>query len=555
MGSTMGVNIAVELRAMSRRIPHKRAIVEMTGIDGSGRPLYRHLTFAQLEAESDRVARGFLRAGIGPGMRTILFVTPGIDFAVTTFALFKVGAVIVMIDPGIGPRSLGICINEVEPAAFIGVPKAQIARILFGWGRRSIRTTVTVGYRLFWGGYNLDDLRDEGCEPFPIQMTDPGAMAAILFTSGSTGVAKGAVYSHRIFCAQVEYLRKIWHFGQDDVDLATFPLFALFDPVLGVTAVIPLMDASRPVSADPAVLLRAVDDCGCTQMFANPILIDKIGRFGESRGIRLSMLRRVISAGAPVRSDSLQRFQKLLPDDAQTFTPYGATEALPVSSIGSREILHETAVATAKGEGVCVGTPNPHVAVRIIRITDEPIPVWSDDLVLPEGEIGEVVVRGDVVTREYWRRPDRTRAAKIVQGDEVWHRMGDLGRFDPMGRLWFFGRKDHRVVTSQGTLYTVACEAIFNAHPAVFRSALVGIGPRGAERPVIVVELLPEKRRHDRRRLRDELRARGAAWSHTTYIDDFLVHRGFPVDVRHNAKIDRHRLAAWAALQVRRRMG
>jgi acyl-CoA synthetase (AMP-forming)/AMP-acid ligase II len=194
--------------------------------------------------------------------------------------------------------------------------------------------------------------------------------------------------------------------------------------------------------------------------------------------------------------------------------------------------------------------------VEIIRISDDPIPAWSDDLVVPDGTIGEIVVQGPVVTREYFRRPEATAPAKIAdpargQGG-FRHRMGDLGYRDPQGRIWFCGRKAHRVVTAGGTLYTIPCEAVFNTHPAVARSALVGVGPPGRMRPVLCVEPRTWPRaKADRDRIRRELLDLGATHAHTRPIRDVLFHRSFPVDIRHNAKIFREKLAAWAARTLR----
>jgi acyl-CoA synthetase (AMP-forming)/AMP-acid ligase II len=244
---------------------------------------------------------------------------------------------------------------------------------------------------------------------------------------------------------------------------------------------------------------------------------------------------------------------RMLADGVQVFTPYGATEALPVASIGSDEILGETALDTAAGRGVCVGRPVPGVTVRIIRITDEPIASWRDGLALPTGEIGEVAVQGPVVTRVYFNRTDSTRLAKIQgpDADDFYHRMGDLGYLDRRGRLWFCGRKSHRVQAPDVTFFTIPCEGVFNAHPDVYRSALVGVGPAGAARPVLCVELENARPPADRARVKRELLELAARQDHTRSIDTVLFHRRFPVDVRHNAKIFREKLAVWAAGRAR----
>ena len=268
-------------------------------------------------------------------------------------------------------------------------------------------------------------------------------------------------------------------------------------------------------------------------------------------------LRRVISAGAPASAASIERFVKLLPESAEVFTPYGATESLPVANIGSRMILEETRKLTEQGRGVCVGKPVEGMEVSVIPISDEPIPEWSDSLRLPPGEVGEFVVRGAVVTRRYYNRPEATALAKIsdTRTGDILHRMGDVGYIDDRGRLWFCGRKSHRVATPWGTLFTDMVEPIFNTVPGVARTALVGVKRGGVTYPVLCVELQPEP---------GGVRSFGEKWvkrefffeqdlgflaiqfKHTARIDTFLFHPGFPVDVRHNSKIFREKLAAWA---------
>lgn len=544
------VNIAAPLEEMARSRPYALAVACPSGRDRDGRARYVLWTFRQLDRESDALARGLEALDIGRGVRTVLMVKPSLEFFALTFALFRIGAVPVLIDPGMGIKNLGRCLAEAEPGAFLGIPRAQAARRLLGWARRSIRVVVTVGPRRPGGGWTLDDVRraGEALGPRAAAETRGDETAAILFTSGSTGVPKGAVYTHAIFAAQVEMLRALYDIRPGEVDLCTFPLFALFGPALGMTAIVPEMDATRPAQVDPRKILEAIEGFGVTNMFGSPALLRRVGEYGAARGVMLPTLRRVISAGAPVSARVLERFATLLGPSARIFTPYGATEALPVCSIASDEVLGETRQRTDAGAGVCVGLPAPGVRVEIIGITDAPIASWADVLVLPDGQVGEIVVQGPIVTPAYFHRPEATALAKIA--DErgcVFHRMGDLGYRDERGRIWFCGRKAHRVETAAGTLFTIPCEGVFNAHPEVLRTALVGVGAPGALRPVLCVEPLRWPGRVDRGRLRRELLALGAKHAHTRAIDTVLFHRSFPVDIRHNAKIFRERLAAWAA--------
>ena len=557
--STDHINVASFLADLARSQPDALAVAVSDGRGPDGSACYVELTALELHRRSDRVAHALVGVGIGSGVRTVLMVEPSLDFFALTFAMLKVGAIPVMVDPGMGIKNLGECLDEAEPEAFIGVPKAQAARVVLGWARQTVRTKVTVGRRFFWGGHTLSKLEARAPrDPFPILQPDPEQTAAILFTSGSTGVPKGVVTPFRVFAAQVKALRDVYGIRPGERDLATFPLFALFGPALGMASVVPDMDASRPADADPRRLFEAFRDYDCTNLFASPALIDKLGRYCVDEGLQLTSLRRAISAGAPASNPALERFQQCLPDGIDVLTSYGATESLPVSVLGSREILRETRQLTDRGRGVCVGRPTPGVEVRIVPIHDEPIESWTEKLPLSQGEIGEIVVRGAVVTPSYYKRPQATKLAKIptVDGD-AWHRMGDVGYLDEQGRLWMCGRKSHRVDAETGTMYTIPCEAVFNTHPAVRRSALVGVagvgkpssGRRTHTTPLICVERVPEATIGNGR-LTEELLEIARSHEHTRAIDTVLYHPAFPVDVRHNAKIFREKLAVWAAKQL-----
>jgi acyl-CoA synthetase (AMP-forming)/AMP-acid ligase II len=544
-------NIATHLAAMARLQPSRPAVICARGRDARGEVAYEQLSFSELEEASNRLARSLEGIGIRRGVRTALMVPPGLAFFTLTFALFKVGAVPVLIDPGIGLVNIRGCLAHVQPEAFIGISKAHAARVVLGWARDSVRINVTAGVKWFWGGHTLSGLRERTAAGHPFAAIEPEAdeTAAILFTSGSTGAPKGAVYTHEIFGAQLEHIRQLYGIEPGEMDLATFPLFALFGPALGMTAVVPEMDASRPASVDPASIVSAVEKFGITNMFGSPALIDRVGRHGEVHNVKMPTLRRVISAGAPVPAKVLARFAAMLSQSAQIFTPYGATECLPVASIGSDEILDETRHRTDAGAGVCVGRPVQELTAKVIRISDDPIETWSDALELQAGEIGEIAVRAAHATRTYFNLPAATALAKIQDAADggFYHRMGDVGYFDRSGRLWFCGRKAHRVVTRRGTLFSIPCEGVFNAHPKVFRSALVGVRRNGITEPVLCVELEAGARSDSLESIREELRRLGTAHAHTRDINTVLFHPAFPVDVRHNAKIFREKLAKWAA--------
>ena len=560
-------NVASLLSAMARQRPDAVAVVEPDGRDAQGRRRYRQVTFGQLDGDSDRIAHGLRRLGVAPGLRLALLVRPGIDFVSLVFALFKSGAVTILIDPGMGRCNLIDCLAEADPEGFVAIPSAHAVRTVLRRRFRRARLNVTVGRRWFWGGTTLADLRrspPDGKLP-RVGGDDP---AAIIFTTGSTGPPKGVLFSHANFVSQAGQIQQRYDIRPGEVDVPCFPLFGLFNCAMGVTAVIPDMDPSRPAQVDPVNIIEAVRDWQATQMFGSPAVLERVGEYCDACGENMPTLRRVLSAGAPVRAESLARMKNCIHPDGDVHTPYGATESLPVASISASEVLGDgeagendvdssgTAARTARGAGVCVGRRFPRVRWKVIRIVDGPIAAIDDVEELPEGEIGELIVHGRMVTRRYVTRTTTNAVAKIADGADVWHRIGDSGYLDEQDRFWFCGRVAHRVLTADGPMYPVRCEAIFNRHPRVRRSALVGVGLPGRQRPVMVVEpndgRLPTGRA-DRDILLYELRQLGAACPLTEGIDDFLLHPSFPVDIRHNAKIFREKLAVWAEKRLRRR--
>ncbi len=539
------VNVALHLRRRAAESPAAPAVhLPLRPVRPAGDTPHRTLTFADLDADADALAHGLAAAGINRGDRVAVMVPPSADFFALAFALLRRRAVPVLIDPGMGVKGLGACLAEADPAAFVGVPKAHLARRLFGWLRGKPLVTVNVGRGRFFCRHSLGGLRRLGAARGRWDDAEPASdeTAAVLFTSGSTGPAKGAVYTHGVFAAQVELLKATYGIAPGEVDLCTFPLFALFGPALGMACVVPDMDASRPATLDPAKAVAQVRQFGVTNLFGSPAVVRRLGDHGQP----LPTLKRAISAGAPASAPAVERFAKLLPAGVELFTPYGATEALPVANIGSDEILGETRALTEQGRGVCVGRPVPGLTVHVIRISDEPIAEWSDSLLSPPGEVGEFVVRGPVVTRSYFNRPTATELAKIHdrRTGKALHRMGDVGYVDEKGRLWFCGRKAHRVVTPHGTLFTDMVEPVFNTVVGVVRSALVGVTEAGVTHPVVCFEFDGTR---DEDRMAAEMATLAARFDHTRPIKVFLPsHAKFPVDVRHNSKIFREKLVPWA---------
>jgi acyl-CoA synthetase (AMP-forming)/AMP-acid ligase II len=541
-GQTGDRNIA---QALERVAAAQADQVGLVSRRGGG---YRSWTFGELQASAVGFAAALRQQGVGRGQRVMLMVRPSMEFVCLTFALFRLGAVVILIDPGMGFRNLLRCIGRVKPEVLLAIPVVQLLSRFCPAPFRSVRTRICVGRSLGLLGTSLAGIRvtaaNSSSEAFA---AGSGDLAAVIFTTGSTGPPKGVCYTHSIFHAQLELIRDYYGIKPGEVDQPGFPLFALFTIALGARAVIPEMNPAQPARVDPQKFVRSILDQGVTYSFGSPAIWNVVSRYCLEQGLVLPV-RKILMAGAPVPGELIDRVRRIMAPEGEIHTPYGATECLPIVSITGREILAETWAQSRQGRGTCVGRPLPGIRLKIIEPVAGPISSWVGVRELPAGSIGEIAVSGPVVTRAYDHDEAETRAAKIPDGPGFWHRLGDMGYLDAQGRLWFCGRKAHRVLTTDGVLYTIPCEAIFNEHPAVRRSALVGVGKEGAQRPVLIVELAEGHKRTDR--LMRELGALAQGNELTRAISTFFVHPAFPVDIRHNAKIFREKLAAWAEDQL-----
>lgn len=513
------------------------------------------LSYGMLEAHSRALAHGLLKRGLTPGDRCAVMVPPTPAFFSIMFALFRSGIMPVLIDPGIEKKALKACLSEADPHAFIGIRLALFARKLLSWAPKA-KHVIRVGEMGWWHWFPADDtvqqlIEQNKNQTAALPQVDANAEAAILFTSGSTGIPKGVVYRQRHFQGQIDLMRQAFNMQSGSVDMPTFPPFALFDPALGMTSVIPDMNPTRPAQADPNKLLSTIKQFNVEQMFGSPALMARLVAHGE----KLPHLRRVTSAGAPVPPHTVRAMLDLLDEDAQFWTPYGATECLPVAVMEGRELL-TTAAATESGHGTCVGKPVPPNEVRIIAIEDKAIATWQEAQPLPDGQVGEITVFGPTTTERYYGRDEATRKGKITEhlpdgGSRIVHRMGDVGYLDEQGRLWFCGRMKERITLAEQTLFTEQVEPIFNAHPNVFRTALVACPDNPHPLPVLCVECLPNTPPEQHERIEAELFNMAQRHQHTRCLSTFVFHPSLPVDIRHNAKIRREKLTAWAMKQTR----
>ena len=535
-----GSNVARHLRIAATDRPDALATKSPLGVTSDGQVLHELRSFRQLDQESDGAANRLSQSGITQGARVLLAVRPGHDLIVGMFALLKLGAVPIAIDPGMGWSAFLDCVRLSRPTALIGVRPASLLSRLPLAAFRTLRHRVTVGDTAW-----RQALTAAPAHPRPLADVSPDTLAAILFTSGSTGAPKGVCYTHGMFDAQIELVRSTYGIRPGETDMAMLPLFALFNPALGTTTVTPLLDPSRPLAADPAKLVAALLSEKVTCSFGSPAIWSKVADHCEIRGVILPDLRRLLIAGAPVSGELLAKLRVVAPN-CVTHTPYGATECLPVTTIATDELLGEARQLALLGQGTCVGRAVSGVEIRVIKEVDGPIATLAEAVICAPGEIGEIIATGPSVTREYDGLPEATRAAKIADGARTWHRMGDLGALDASGRLFFLGRRVEKVRTADGGLPTESIEPAFRQHPHVFRCALIGIGEAPVQTPALVIEPraghFPEDEAA-RTRFGAELRELARINPQADRVRHIVFQHALPVDVRHNAKIHRLQLA------------
>jgi acyl-CoA synthetase (AMP-forming)/AMP-acid ligase II len=535
-------NVAWHIQQRAIERPDQTALVFP---DGAG---WKSWTYAELDRRASEYARGFERAGIRRGDRTLFLVKPGLEFYAMLIGLLEVGAIPTVVDPGMGLRNVLKCVAQIQPRAMVAIPLVHAVRLFVRRPFSATEVLVTHGRRFLWGGVTSDQCRIAGAEPYPMQAFDADDEAFIVFTSGSTGQPKGVSFRHGMFHGATRLMQTLG-LAPGKTSLETFAPFVIFHLALGEKVVVPDMDMSRPVTADPQKIVDAIVAHTPQTVFASPVVSRKVLHYCQQHQLRLPSIETLLTGVAPIPGLLHREFRGILAPNGRVVVNYGATEALTVTRIDSPEVIDDTWPKTVRGAGNCVGRPFPEMEVRIIKILDGAIDHWTDDLALPAGEIGEIVVKGPVTSPEYKDMPDANRVAKIRDVDgAILHRMGDLGYLDNGGRLWFCGRKAHRIETERAMIPNVPPEHVYNEHPKVYRTALVGVGPRGQQRAVLCVEMEPGQTWESTVETELKALAHGTRWEGV--VDRFLPHPGFPMDARHNSKIRNEDLQAWAETQL-----
>ncbi|MFC0488764.1 alpha/beta fold hydrolase [Sinomonas atrocyanea] len=516
----------------------------------------RSLSWKQLDRSIAELAAGLREAGVHGGSRVSLMVPPGADLTVALYACLRLGAVVVVADAGLGTRGLSRAVKGAAPDVLIGIDRALAAATALGWpGRRiSVRDLPAGRRRVLGVETSLAALARRGAAlgadpewPAP----DPAAPAAVLFTSGSTGPAKGVVYTHRQLAAMRDTVARTFGIHSGARLVAGFAPFALLGPALGAVSVTPAMDVTAPRTLTARALADAAAAIDATVVFASPAALrnvlatrDGVDAAGRQALERVDML---LSAGAPVPEPLLAQVQQLLPR-ASLHTPYGMTEALPVTDISLEGIRAADADAAAgtvagAGNGVCVGLPVHGARVAVVPLAADGTAPGSDP-VTAAGVTGEILVSAPHVKDAYDRLWLTQLESSSLPG---WHRTGDVGHFDAAGRLWVEGRLAHVVTAPEAVVTPVGAEQAMERLDGVRLAAVAGVGPAGTQAVVAVVETAPPARRAGPAAPQLAGRVRAAARTAGVPVSAVLAVPALPVDIRHNAKIDRTRLSRWAA--------
>ncbi len=496
-------------------------------------------TFAELQSDVIATAAGLVDLGVALGDRIAMLVPPGIDLAVCIFAAWRIGAVVVLVDAGLGLRGMGRAMASANPAYLIGIPKALTVARSRSWpgiriSTKAIHPTLA---RILRVEVTLDELKGRGETHQAPPTPEPSDVAAIGFTSGATGPAKGVVYRHYQLQAQRDAIVDLYGIGDDDRLVAAFGPFALAGTMMGIPSVVPDMKVTSPASLSARALSDAVHAVGATLVFASPAALTNIVATADGipsdHRIDMDGVRLLMSAGAPVPAIVLREAARLMPN-AEAHTPYGMTEAMPVADIALSEIDE-----TGSGDGVCVGRPVPDVEVAISALDPDGEPTGA--LSVEPRVVGEVCISTPHMRDGYDKLWMTSHMASQPEG---WHRTGDVGHLDVDGRLWIQGRIGHVITTASGPVTPVGIEHAVGALPDVALAAVVGVGPTGTKQVIVV--LVPTSGARRPGVAGEDLADRVRVAAGDVDVAAVLMVSSLPVDKRHNSKIDRTRIARWA---------
>ena len=545
-------NIALNIKQAAINRPYDKAVISYAGRDKRGKATYSHLTFKQLDQESDDYAMGFQEIGITRGTRTLVMLNPGIEYIIVMYALLKVGAIPIIVDQSMGNRRIAQCIMDSKPDAFIGSPMAQLFAYTHAPSLQSITIHISSGFRWIRKAIPLKNIPVYNSEPFQLAPIQDHENALILFSSGYNNAPKCILYQHGMLHALVNCYKETFSMGPNELDLAIMPFYMFLAPAIGSTAVIPAIHPRKLEKSDPMMFVESIWDHGVTNCYASSTILRQLGMLGHQKQIFLPSIKRFMCVGAPVDPEIIDLFQPLIPQKSQLYSIYGTVESPLICVISANEMIVDTIKKSFQGFGMCLGKPVRQSRVCTIHMDAPPIEQWTDDLMVNESEIGELIVKGPSVSCQYYEKSSEEIELKIHEGSQKWHRTGDLGWIDRNGRIWFCGRKSESVIPENSDpLFPIPCEAIFSQHERVARCALTGVGHKPYQIPVLCVELTKQDTGAYLDSLINDLFVLGKRFPHTDKIQHILIHKKLPTDSLHDTKIMRQKLSKWAERKIK----
>ena len=473
-------NIANHIRELAGSCGERQAIIIRNGKNFQGSPVFASMTYGELDRRSDYLAWGLSAAGMRPGMKAVFIAKPSLELYALYLAAMKLGAVPVLIPQVLGWSYTLTCVMQCAPAAFIGTPGTFCMKVFFGRAFSTVDVNIMIGKFQLFGGLPSGKLKGKD-EAYPIYDFGDLETEALLFTTGSTGDAKGAILTNEMLEGQLGALEELCPKQGNAPDLSFLVPHTLLGLCLGRTMLIENADAN------PQDIVETVASQAPEYAFASPATWTQLADFCKRHKCRLEGLKNAVLAGHPALTAlHTELALSALDENADTIQTYGMAEALFVSAIKGLAMLEAKAesLPANPGRGICLGRPAKGIQCRIISATD--------GSPLPADEAGEICLCGTGVATDYLNRPDESAMCKIEEDGRVWLRSGDIGFLDRDGLLWYLGRSAFVVETSGGILYPSGCEEIMNTFPGIRRSLLVGIGEKPAQIPVLIIEPEPD---------------------------------------------------------------
>lgn len=492
-------NIVEILFENAQKFPEKIAIIHKK----------EKITYDKLASDVKDYAQYFLSKGIKKGDNVLVFVPMTIELYKILSAIFYIGATAVFVDAWADKNRLDQALTIVPCKAFIGCPKAFILKLMS-------KKVCDVGINLMCPFLFLPP------HPTPLPQCEgalyatPDTTALITFTTGSTGLPKAAKRTHEFLLEQHYVLKKHLKPQENDVDLASLPVFVLHNLACGTTSVIPDFNPQKPADICPQKILNDIKNNGVTTSVGSPKFYEKLAEFGEIKG-----LKRIFTGGAPVFPKSAKLLQEKFVD-CNVEIVYGSTEAEPIASISTLELLE---LQGDVKNGLYVGKPIDDINIKIIKPIDEPIKDFEQTW-LENGEIGEICVEGKHVLKEYYNSEKAQKFAKIHYNGQIWHRTGDGGYLEKDGRLFLMGRIKNRFEHNGKEVY------VFPIENALLEIEGVEIGTVLKIKDEIVMAV---ETKIAQQKLEQKLKDRNFEF-------DRLVITKIPRDPRHNSKIDYDKL-------------